>query len=103
MNVDYSSPVFGSALGGLLPPTLGDSGHAVLQLSIGEERVLAGGMDVANGEEVRLRGLPVTGFMAYNVLNANAAPGVLANYSAAFSAPSHGQLRRRHFRLSRAS
>ena len=31
-----------------------------------------------------LNGLPVTGFMAYNVVNANAQPGVLANYSGAF-------------------
>lgn len=31
-----------------------------------------------------LSGLPATGFMAYNVVNANAQPGVLANYSGAF-------------------
>jgi hypothetical protein len=33
----------------------------------------------------RLHGLPVTGFMAYNIVNANAAPGKLANYGGTFA------------------
>jgi hypothetical protein len=33
---------------------------------------------------VQLAGLPVTGFMAYNVINTQAAPGRLANYGGTF-------------------
>jgi len=29
--------------------------------------------------------LPMTGFMVYNIINANAAPGRLANYGGAFA------------------
>jgi hypothetical protein len=45
---------------------------------------LPGGTD-ADGATVTLLGLPVTGFMAYNVINANAQPGLLANYSGVFA------------------
>ena len=31
-----------------------------------------------------MHGLPVTGFYAFNVINANAAPGMLANYNGVF-------------------
>ena len=30
------------------------------------------------------RGLPATGFMVYNIINSNAQPGKLANYSGLF-------------------
>jgi hypothetical protein len=46
---------------------------------------LPGGTAVADGDTVTLRGLPVTGFMAYNVINTNAQPGLLANYSGVFA------------------
>ncbi len=36
------------------------------------------------GRAVWLLGLPVSGFMAYNIINANAAPGKLANYGGTF-------------------
>jgi hypothetical protein len=39
----------------------------------------------SNGHSVTLYGLPVTGFMAYNVINTNAQPGLLANYSGVFA------------------
>jgi hypothetical protein len=45
---------------------------------------LPGGTD-ADGNTVTLLGLPVTGFMAYNVINASAQPGLLANYSGVFA------------------
>jgi hypothetical protein len=31
-----------------------------------------------------LHGLPVAGFMVYNIINANAAPGKLANYGGSY-------------------
>jgi len=45
---------------------------------------LPGGTD-ADGHSVALLGLPVTGFMAYNVINTQAQPGLLANYSGVFA------------------
>lgn len=38
----------------------------------------------AENSPVDLYGLPAVGFMAYNIINANAQPGKLANYSGAF-------------------
>lgn len=38
----------------------------------------------SEGVHVQLAGLPVTGFMAYNVINTQAAPGRLANYGGTF-------------------
>lgn len=82
---DAGSRVLGSNLVPTLMPLAGESGHALLWLDNPEKsRVLAGGIDVQSGHEVRLHGLPVTGFMVYNIVNANASPGVLANYSGAF-------------------
>ena len=77
------SGVFGSNLGGISIAPRGDAGHVFLDLSGAGVHVLPGGID-ANGVGVTLQGLPVTGFMAYNVINANAQPGLLANYSGAF-------------------
>jgi hypothetical protein len=53
-------------------------------------------LDLASGDTVghalrpdhsgkKLHGLPVTGFMAYNIVNKNAAPGKLANYGGTFA------------------
>lgn len=47
----------------------------------GGERSLASGQRVA----VQLRGAPATGFMVYNVVNANVSGGRLANYGGAFA------------------
>jgi hypothetical protein len=46
----------------------------------GGQRILPSGERVA----IELRGAPATGFMAYNIVNANAAPGKLANYGGIF-------------------
>ena len=80
-----SSGVFGSNLVSLAIPPNGDDGNVVLNLATpnGIAHTLPGGLDV-NGVAVTLAGLPVDGFMAYNVINANAQPGLLANYSGAF-------------------
>jgi len=57
-----------------------DAGTMTLDLAHGgdESHVLA----AADGSV--LHGLPATGFMVYNIINANAAPGKLANYGGAF-------------------
>ncbi|MGN6518886.1 MAG: hypothetical protein ACTHK2_05630 [Dokdonella sp.] len=88
------SEVFGSTLstvllpygfpaGEDLPPI--DAGWVDLDLANGGgSHALAGGRR-EDGSVVELSGLPVTGFMAYNVINANAQPGKLANYSGVFA------------------
>ena len=45
------------------------------------------GLDVldADSNSVRLIGVPATGFMVYNIINAQAQPGRLANYGGAFA------------------
>jgi hypothetical protein len=52
--------------------TSGDGGHQ-----------LPGGVTPA-GADVTFNGLPTTGYMAYNVINTNANPGLLANYGGLF-------------------
>lgn len=82
---DSSSRVLGSNLVSTFMPLADESGHALLWLDNPDRsRVLAGGIDSQSGHEVWLHGLPVTAFMAYNIVNASASPGVLANYSGAF-------------------
>lgn len=46
---------------------------------------LAGGSTPSGDQVVDLHGLPATGFMVYNIINANAAPNRLANYGGAFA------------------
>ena len=82
------SGVLGSRLtffyydGGLAPR--GDAGWAAIDLFSGDGgHVLPGGR--SDGEDVTFHGLPVAGFMVYNVVNANAQPGVLGNYGGAFA------------------
>lgn len=65
----------------LLPMSL--SGRIDIQLDPADTHILAGGTTEA-GDAIDLHGLPVTGFMVYNVINANAQPGRLANYSGLF-------------------
>lgn len=54
---------------------------AIPRPSIPVTSVLAGGTATVNGT---LFGLPVTGFWAWTAVNANAQPGLLANFSGAF-------------------
>ncbi|HEX5124226.1 MAG TPA: hypothetical protein VFV97_13345 [Rhodanobacteraceae bacterium] len=61
------------------------TGNAVMSLvDTNGAQQLAAGTD-ADGGSLALLGLPVTGFMAYNVINTNAQPGLLANYSGVFA------------------
>ena len=80
-----ASGVFGSNLDALAIPPYGDDGQIALDLTDAglTFAALPGGVD-PQGNAVSLRGLPVTGFMAYNVINAQAQPGMLANYSGVF-------------------
>lgn len=86
VNFNGASLVFGSSV---IPFSLqlisATTGNAVMNLvdTTGVQQ-LPDGTD-ADGNTVTLLGLPVTGFMAYNVINANAQPGLLANYSGAFA------------------
>ena len=81
---DFTSRVLGSELDSLAL-AVNESGSAIMRLSdTSGARVLRGTLDLPNGQDLSLHGLPVTGFMVYNIVNANAAPGVLANYSGAF-------------------
>jgi hypothetical protein len=74
-------------LGSLLRPNIipyGPDGWMRLQLtSSNEVHQLPGGTTPA-GVAVTFNGLPATGFMAYNIINANAQPGLLANYGGLF-------------------
>ncbi len=79
------SGVFGSNLSSLSLAPYGDDGQIAIDLTDAglSHAALPGGID-PQGNAVSLRGLPVTGFMAYNVINAHAQPGLLANYSGVF-------------------
>lgn len=76
------SAVFGSVLRPNITP-YGDAGWLRLNLNPSiEAHALPDGV-TATGTVV-LNGLPATGHMGYNVINANANPGKLANYSGMF-------------------
>ena len=65
--------------------THADTGSLALDLASGDQgqhHLRAGA--TSDGVHVQLTGLPVTGFMAYNVINTQAAPGRLANYGGTF-------------------
>jgi len=82
--VPVTAGPLGSALTSLLIPPNGTDGAAIVDLAIGDGgHSLSGGAD-ASGSAVTLKGLPVVGFMAYNVINAQAQPGMLANYSGTY-------------------
>ncbi len=76
------SGVFGSTLTPFAIPPYGDDGQIALRFDDPAQQ-LPGGIN-ADGNEITLIGLPVTGYMAYNVINTNAQPGMLANYSGLF-------------------
>ncbi|MEO7431330.1 MAG: hypothetical protein ABIR62_04790 [Dokdonella sp.] len=76
------SGVFGSLLRPNITP-FGDAGWLRLGLNAAvEPHALPGG--VTPSGVVTLNGLPATGHMGYNIINANAAPGKLANYGGLF-------------------
>ncbi|HEY0178052.1 MAG TPA: hypothetical protein VGC30_00280, partial [Dokdonella sp.] len=74
-----SSGVFGSTLSSMLQP-LGTAGQVALDLASGD----GGHAMVPDAAGIVVHGLPVTGFMAYDIVNANARAGILANYGGAF-------------------
>jgi hypothetical protein len=78
------SGVFGSFLRPNVPP-YGTDGWMALDLFSGDGgHILPGGVEDDGATAVSLNGLPATGFMAYNVINAHANPGLLANYGGLF-------------------
>jgi hypothetical protein len=81
-----TSGVFGSnVVPFFIPPGGATAGNVVLNLvDPAAIQRLTDGID-ADGNPLVLLGLPVTGFMAYNVINTNAQPGLLANYSGVFA------------------
>ena len=78
------SGVFGSLLRPNVPP-YGTDGWMALDLFSGDGgHILPGGVEADGVTGVTMNGLPATGFMAYNVVNTNAQPGLLANYGGLF-------------------
>ena len=63
----------------------GDSGWTTMDLFFGDGGHILPGGSLSTGDPVLLVGLPIVGFMVYNVVNANAQPGVLGNYGGAFA------------------
>ena len=82
-SADQHSQVLGSALATYVAP-YGSSGWAQMNLNPEREPHLLREGTTAAGTSVVLKGLPVVGFMVYNVINSNAQPGKLANYSGLF-------------------
>jgi hypothetical protein len=76
------SGVFGSLEPNPSMVPLGTTGAITLHLT-GDAHELTSGRD-PNGADVQLSGLPAVGFMAYNIVNANAQQGVLANYGGTY-------------------
>ena len=81
-----TSAVFGSQLFSNITP-YGTVGWLALGLTNGGTYALPGGTIPAGDPgagSVSLNGLPATGYMGYNVINANVSGGVLANYGGLF-------------------
>lgn len=68
-----------------LQPPRGDAGWVAIDLYSGDGGHILPSGTLSTGENVYINGLPVVGFMVYNVVNANAQPGVLGNYGGAFA------------------
>lgn len=78
------SGVFGSVLRPNIKP-YGDAGWLKLDLASGDGgHYLPGGVAPDGVTPVVFNGLPTTGFYGFNVINENAQPGKLANYSGLF-------------------
>jgi hypothetical protein len=79
------SGVFGSLLNTNIAPTA-ESG--TMRLDVGGHRNITGSgfyyPQMPFGDQSVIYGAPVVGFMAHNIVNANAQPGRLANYGATF-------------------
>ena len=79
------SGVLGSHLVSFVVPPASSDGYVDIDLTgTSGTQQLPAGFD-SSGNEAKLVGLPVTGFMVYNIVNASAQPGLLANYSGAFA------------------
>ncbi len=83
------SRVLGSVLSlyyraGYGQPPRPDAGWMLLDITTLDPFGLDNGINEA-GEAVYQFGMPAIGFMAYNIVNANAQPGVLGNYGGAFA------------------
>jgi hypothetical protein len=76
------SGVFGSALVAYLYP-YADAGHVLLPEALTRTIEAEDGGPLQRGR-VCVRGLPEIGFLAYNLVNANAQPGRLANYGGVY-------------------
>jgi hypothetical protein len=85
-----TSSVLGSGLYRNIQPYSPTAGWANMNLfnPPGETHQLSGGT-TSGGAAVVLNGLPVTGFMGYNIINANVTAGVLSNYSGVFRHRAH--------------
>ena len=84
------SGVLGSRLSefyytGIGEPPRGDAGWYVMDLVSGDGGAHMMNASVSSGDPILLEGLPTVGFMVYNIVNANAQPGVLGNYGGAFA------------------
>jgi hypothetical protein len=85
-----ASSVLGSKLFKSVTP-VGPNGWAAIDLAYGDSgaHVLGGGIEPVGATPVAIPGLPATGFYANNVINANAAPGKLSNYSGVWRHRAH--------------
>ncbi|NCT66774.1 MAG: hypothetical protein GXC76_03915 [Rhodanobacteraceae bacterium] len=85
-----ASTVLGSKLFKSVNP-FGPNGWAVMNLSAGDggAHVLGGGVAADGVTPIAIPGLPATGFYANNVINANAQPGKLSNYSGVWRHRAH--------------
>ena len=85
VNASYAPTLLGSRLSNdEFLPAFSTSGFIDLTFDTPPGRhVLDGGED-GHGQTLRLYGLPVTGFMVYNIINTQAQPGRLANYGGLF-------------------
>jgi hypothetical protein len=84
------SGVLGSRLSvfwrtGYSRPPRPNAGWLTIDLESGDGGHQLPGGTTPHLDDTTLAGLPVTGFMVYNVVNANAQPGVLGNYGGAFA------------------
>jgi hypothetical protein len=83
------SGVFGSRLSWFYYPyggtPRGDAGWATMDLYSGDGGHVLPTGTLSTGDAVTIDGLPLVGFMVYNVVNANAQPGVLGNYGGGFA------------------
>jgi len=65
------------------PPS--DAGWGAMDFFSGDGGHILPRGTLSTGEAVTIHGLPAIGFMVYNVVNANAQPGVLGNYGGVFA------------------